>query len=168
MPPPGITLRPITEDDAELLFRIYASTRTEELSVVPWSEAQKEAFLRMQFRAQHTHYRAHTPNADFLVVLKEGTPAGRLYLDRREDVLHIIDIALLPEARGTGIGGALLSEIIEEARASGRVVRIHVERQNRARHLYDRLGFRNVADDGGVYLLMEWSPPPAPRGDDVS
>ncbi len=156
MPPPDIVLRPITAEDAEQLFRIYASTRVEELSVLPWTEAQKEAFLRMQFHAQHTHYQTHSPDADYLLVVKAGTPVGRLYLHRRKDALHIIDVALLPEARGSGLGGALLGEVLDEARAAGKVVRIYVERTNRARRLYERLGFRQIEDDGGIYLLMEW------------
>ncbi len=36
------TLRPITAEDDELLLRIYASTRAEEMAAVPWSEGQKQ------------------------------------------------------------------------------------------------------------------------------
>lgn len=158
MPPPGVRLRPITPADAELLYRIYASTRTGELAPVPWSEAQKEAFLRMQFHAQKTHYEASYVGADFLVIEREALPVGRLYVERRPDSVHVIDISLLPEARGTGLGAALLTELQAEASGSGRVVRIYVERNNRARRLYQRLGFVEVQDDGGVYLLMEWRP----------
>lgn len=156
MPPPGVTLRPITPADSELLYRIYASTRTEELARTGWSEAQVEAFLRMQFHAQRTHYEKHTPLAAFLVIERGGVAVGRLYVDRREEAIHVVDIALLPEARGSGLGEALLRELQEEAAASGRIVSIYVERGNRARRLYARLGFRELADDGGVYLKLEW------------
>lgn len=159
MPPPGIQLRPITPGDAELLCRIYASTRTEELSVLPWTQAQKDAFLRMQFEAQHAHYQQHYTGADFLVVMRGEVPVGRLYLRRSARELRIVDIALLPEHRGTGLGRALLEELLQESAAAGRKVSIHVERMNRALGLYRRLGFRVAADDGGVYLLMEWTPP---------
>jgi ribosomal protein S18 acetylase RimI-like enzyme len=160
MPPPGVQLRPITPEDAELLCRIYASTRTEELARVPWTPEQKAAFLRMQFEAQHAHYQQHYRGADFLVVLRGELPVGRLYLHRSAGDLRIVDIALLPEHRGTGLGEALLRELQEEARASGRKLSIHVERLNRALGLYQRLGFRTVQDEGGVYLLMEWTPSP--------
>jgi hypothetical protein len=44
-------------------------------------------------------------------------------------------------------------------------VRIHVERYNPALRLYERLGFRRIAD-GGIYFLMEWTPPgPSTEGD---
>ncbi len=159
MPPPGIHLRPITPEDADLLCRIYASTRTEELSVLPWTQAQKDAFLRMQFEAQHAHYQKHYADADFLVVMRGEVPAGRLYLHRSARELRIVDIALLPEHRGTGLGRALLEELLQESAVAGRKVSIHVERMNRALGLYRRLGFRVAADAGGVYLLMEWTPP---------
>jgi ribosomal protein S18 acetylase RimI-like enzyme len=154
--PPTATLRPVAPGDEELLYRIYASTRTEELAPVPWTEAQKEAFLRMQFAAQSRDYATNYPTAAFLVILVDGTPAGRLYVDRRQDELLIVDIALLPEHRGGGIGGAILSDVLAEAAAAGKPARIHVEHLNPALRLYERLGFRRIADQG-IYLLMEWT-----------
>jgi ribosomal protein S18 acetylase RimI-like enzyme len=150
-------LRPISADDLPLLREIYASTREDELSVVPWSQEQKAAFLRMQFEAQHAHYQKFYPDAQFLLVLVDDVPAGRLYVHRGPSELRLIDIALLPGFRGKGLGAALLRELLEEARGSGRAVTIHVERNNRALHLYERLGFRTVTDDGGLYLLLRWS-----------
>ena len=46
-----IELLPVAEDDREFLYRVYASTRADELAAVPWDRAQKEAFLRAQFDA---------------------------------------------------------------------------------------------------------------------
>ena len=63
-----------------------------------------------------------------------------------------MDIALLPEHRGAGIGAQLLRELQEEARSAGKSLTIHVERFNPALRLYERLGFRQV-EDKGVYLL---------------
>jgi ribosomal protein S18 acetylase RimI-like enzyme len=154
--PATVTCRAVAPDDEELLYRIYASTRTEELAPVPWSAAQKEAFLRMQFRAQSLDYAANFPDAAFQVILVDGTPAGRLYVHRREDELRIVDIALLPEHRGAGIGGAILRGLLAEAAAAGKPARIHVERFNPALRLYERLGFRRIADEG-IYFLMEWT-----------
>lgn len=109
----------------------------------------------MQFEAQDLHYRTHYPNARFQLIVHEGRRVGRLYLHEAGEEIRIMDIALLPEARGCGIGSLLLREILAQAAASNRVVTLHVEFNNPARRLYDRLGFRHVADEG-VYLRMEW------------
>jgi ribosomal protein S18 acetylase RimI-like enzyme len=156
------TLRPVTFEDESFLYQLYATTRSEEMAVVPWNEAQKEAFLRMQFQAQTTFYAEQFPNAAFLVVLREGKPAGRLYVDRRADEIRLLDIALLPEHRGAGLGTALLRDLTAEAASAGKPLRIHVERYNPALRLYLRLGFR-LLEDQGIYYLMEWrhDDPPA-------
>lgn len=155
------TLRPATADDGPFLQRVYRSTREEELAVVPWSDEQKAAFIEMQFRAQDTDYRMNYPDARFDVILLDGTPAGRLYVHRRDAEISILDIALLPEHRGAGIGGALLRELITEADAAGKALEIYVEKFNRAQTLYRRLGFVEK-DDTGVYWQMV-RPAPAAR-----
>ena len=105
-----ISLRPIKPEDKAFLYRVYASTREDELAVVPWDEAEKQAFLTMQFTAQHTYYQEQFGQAQFQLVLLGDEPVGRLYLDRRADEIRIIDIALLAEHRRKGIGSHLLGK----------------------------------------------------------
>jgi ribosomal protein S18 acetylase RimI-like enzyme len=76
-------------------------------------------------------------------------------VDRWDKEIRIMDIALLPEHRGVGIGTGLLRELQEEARAAGKSLSIHVEKFNPALRLYERLGFQ-PQEDKGVYLLMVW------------
>jgi GNAT superfamily N-acetyltransferase len=153
----GLGFRPISADDQALLYRIYASTREEELAATGWSAVQKEAFLMMQFKAQHAHYQEHYPGAAFQVILREGQPIGRLYLDRWPTELRIVDIALLPKYRGQGIGTIILEAILSEGQRLGLPVSIHVERFNPALRLYTRLGFHQIQDEG-VHYLMEKTP----------
>ena len=152
-------LRPAGPGDAELLYRIYASTREDELAAVPWDAPAKEAFLRMQFAAQDRYYHATFPGASYDLIVSGDDVLGRLYVDRGETAWVVLDIALLPERRGQGIGTQLLTEMLAAAEAAAKPVRMHVERSNPARRLYDRLGFRQIADQG-VYLLLEWTPGP--------
>jgi ribosomal protein S18 acetylase RimI-like enzyme len=151
-----INLRAEAPADQEFLFALYASTRAEEMKLVPWTDAQKQAFLRMQFELQSAHYHSHYPDASYQVILSDGVPIGRLYIHRTETQILVIDIALLPEHRRAGIGGQLLREILAEADGAGKKVAIHVERQNPALGLYTRLGFQTV-EDKGVYLYMKRS-----------
>jgi ribosomal protein S18 acetylase RimI-like enzyme len=155
-------LRPASEEDGELLYRIYASTRTEELAVLAWDEPTKEGFLRMQFTAQDTHYRHTHPEASYDVVVAGGEPVGRLYVDRLAASVHIIDISLLPEHRGQGIGTRLLRGLLDEAGRCGNSVTLNALRSNRAITLYRRLGFR-VVGENDVYAKLEWRPLTRPQ-----
>lgn len=159
-----IHLRSADHGDLAFLQRVYASTRQDELALTGWSPEQKEAFLAAQFQAQHAHYHRHYPHGRFDVIEVDGEPAGRLYVDRTQREIRIIDIALLPAWRAHGLGSRLLREILEEAGAVAVPVTIHVEQMNPALRLYLRLGFEPVADKG-VHWLMRWSPP-APRPGD--
>lgn len=154
----GLHLRPITDDDMGFLTALYRSTREDELNRVPWSEADKQAFIEMQFAAQHSHYQKHYPDALWLVIEQAGRPIGRLYLECWGREHRIIDIALMPAARGRGIGHAVLQDVMDEAARAGKQVGIHVEKTNRAMTLYHRLGFQRT-EDKGVYDLMIWTAP---------
>lgn len=149
-----VSNRPVADHDRAFLEGLYRSTRMEELAVLAWSEDQKTEFLRGQFEAQTRSWDVQFPDAERTIILVDGQPAGRLYLDHRDDEIRVVDIALLPEYRGQGIGRSLLEEVLEQAAARGVVVRIHVEKGNPALRLYRRLGFR-VVNDAGVYWLME-------------
>ncbi|TML57675.1 MAG: GNAT family N-acetyltransferase [Actinobacteria bacterium] len=153
----AVELRPVEPGDEEFLLRVYGSTRAEELAVVPWDDTQKDAFLRSQFDAQDAWWRENYSDARFEVIVVDGEPAGRLYVHRGNSEMRIVDIALLPEHRGGGIGTRLLEELLAEGDADGKSVTIHVERFNPALRLYERLGFK-VAEDKGVYLFLERPP----------
>ena len=155
MPPPlhaaarfGVTYRPIVDEDLPFIAALFATTRAEEMALTGWPEATQQAFLAQQHKAQHHHYRTHYPDAEWLIIERAGKPIGRLYLDRSEGTLLVIDISLLPAARGSGMGGAIMTDVIEAARSQGLDVVLHVERHNRAINLYRRLGFQHVADKG--------------------
>ena len=148
-----VTLRPVTDEDLPFLLRVYGSTREEELAEVPWTAEQRDAFLRQQFEAQHAWWREHYTGASFDVVLVDGQPAGRLYVDEWAREIRIVDIALLSVHRGRGVGSRLLQRVLDRGDAAGKPVSIHVERMNPALRLYQRLGFQLV-EDKGVYLLM--------------
>lgn len=149
-------LRPVDSGDAPFLYRLYASTRAGEMALIFGDDAQARAFLSMQFDAQSRYYAAQYPHASFDIVELAGDAVGRFYVERGEQEIRVIDISLLPEFRGQGIGGALLRGVLDEARDNGKRVSIHVEQSNPAKRWYQRLGFLSVSD-GGIYQLMEWT-----------
>lgn len=163
----SLRLKSFTEADLPFLYRVYASTRIEEVAQADWSEEQATAFLTMQFEAQHAHYQSHYPKARYDLILLKKKPIGRFYVDRGAKDILVIDIALLPEYRNLGVGGYLMRELLREAQTKGQPVLIHVERFNPALRFYDRLGFQ-VLEDKGVYLFLKWTPSGEPEGENRS
>jgi ribosomal protein S18 acetylase RimI-like enzyme len=157
-----VTLRPMLPEDMPFLLRVYASTRVDELAPVPWTPEQKADFITMQFNAQHSHYQQHYSDAQFLVILLEGEPVGRLYIHRRTKEIEVMDIALLPDYRRRGIGSMLLQKITQEADDTRRDTTLYVEQNNPALELYTRLGFIRE-DEHGIYYFMRR--PPVTQGD---
>ena len=153
----SLTWRVASDDDLPFLREVYASTRADELAPLNWSDEQVNAFLSLQFDAQHASYRTHYPDADFLVLMLGEDPVGRLYLHSGEAELFVIDIALLPAHRGSGLGTGVLRVVMDEAARTGRPVRLYVDKASPALHLYQRLGFRTIGDHG-LSSRMEWRP----------
>ena len=151
---PEVALRPVREDDGAFLLRVYASTREEELAPVPWTAEQKQAFLAQQFAAQTAHYAQHYDGLRSDVILVDGVRAGRLLVARWPEEIRIVDIALLPEHRGRGVGERIVRPLLDEAEARGVATVIHVERTNPAMSFYRRLGFL-PAGEHGIYFRME-------------
>ena len=151
------SLRPVRAEDEEFLRAVYAGTRAEELALVPWDAAQRAAFIRFQFAAQQRFYKSEFPDAEHHVILNNGQPVGRLYVDRRAQEIRILDIALLPAHRGLGIGTPLITALMAEAAGSERALGVYVDRDSRAQRLFARLGF-SAREVNGIQVLMEWRP----------
>ena len=155
----AITLRDAGPDDEPFLLQVFACTRAAELAQVPWSEEQRDAFLQMQFNAQHSYYHEQYPDADYKVILRDDEPVGRLYVLREKDLIRIMDITVLPEYRNSGIGSELTRGVLEEGLNSGRNVQIYVETFNPSLELFKKIGF-SILQEEGINYLLEWNPGP--------
>lgn len=159
----GFFLRALRDADLPWLCDLYASTRSDEMALVPWPDPVKRQFIEQQFTLQHRHYLAHYPEACFWAIEhRHGGAAGNCYLLRTPPEHLIIHISLFPDARNGGLGSALIRQCQADAADAGCGVRLHVLQTNTgARQLYERLGF--VAEDGeGSHLLMRWTPRETP------
>ena len=148
-------LRPEGPADGPFLLEVYASTRREELEATGWPAAMREAFVRMQFNAQQQGYRAAFPRAEFAIILLDGQAVGRIVIDRAGNEFRFVDIALLPEHRGRGLGTALIQNLQREAAAAKKPVRLSVLKGERAFRLYQRLGFEKTGE-ADLREQMEW------------
>ncbi|HVX40652.1 MAG TPA: GNAT family N-acetyltransferase [Gemmatimonadaceae bacterium] len=149
-------MRRESEQDLAFVERLYASVRAEELRATGWPEDAQLAFVRQQLALQREHYRNHFPATEFMIVTRRSAPIGRLYLSLGQAEYRVLDLSLVAESRGRGIGGELVRTIQAAATRAGCPVTLHVERGSRARRLYDRAGFL-VIRANGAYDLMRWS-----------
>lgn len=153
----NITLRPVGPDDHEFLVEIYATTRADELALTPWTDEQRQSFVRWQFEAQQEHYAKHYPAATHDVIMSDGRQVGRFYVARLEQEIRIVDITILPPERNAGIGSYLLRQLLDEADLAGKLTRIYVEEFNPSLNLFKRLGF-SPSEQNGIHVLMQRNP----------
>jgi ribosomal protein S18 acetylase RimI-like enzyme len=161
-----VTLRPVGPSDQAFLFALYCSTREEEVASWGWNDAQREAFLRMQFNAQQQHYRAQDLPTEQQIICREGRSIGWIATINDQQVQWLADIALLPDQRNNGLGTALIRDLLAAAAKAGQAVRLHVLHGNRAIRLYQRLGFQAIADNG-LHIQMEWRPHIQPQAESI-
>jgi GNAT superfamily N-acetyltransferase len=153
----SISVRPVTNDDADLLLEIYQSSRGDDLRGLGWAEDRISEFLGMQYEAQQHFYEREYKRVVDEIILWEGKPAGRLVVERREHEIRCIDVALLPDHRNKGIGTFLIRKLQNEARREKKPLRLQVIRFNRAVNLFERSGFVRTSETG-THFQMEWAP----------
>ncbi len=143
-----VTRRQVCPADDALLLRLYAASRESELSQVQWPAEQKHAFVAMQFEAQRRHYQLTYPNGSHQVICADDAPVGRIWSCELSDELRIMDITVLPDFRGRGIGSSVLREIVAESERLEKPLRIWIETWNPSQIIFQHFGFVPVGNDG--------------------
>ena len=154
--------RAITSDDYPFLVSLYGTTLEEGLAQAgTLSAEQKASFVQMQFLTQSNYFQEKYPDASFDLLLDGSVPIGRRYVDRGDEVIHVIDLVLSPERRGKGLGTILMNELMAEATEKKLVVTLYLQKTERCWDFFERMGFRTIADDG-MNFLMEFNPKDCP------
>jgi ribosomal protein S18 acetylase RimI-like enzyme len=148
-----IELRPVNKEDERFIEKVYRSTREEELNFTNWPEEQKQAFMMMQSMAQEAEYKTKFPGAEFQIILYKKQEAGRMYTWEGEKEIRLIDITLLPEFRGKGIGAFLLRELIKRSGILEKKISLHVDPLNPALKLYMHAGFKHISNNKRYYYM---------------
>ncbi len=159
-----VSCRPEQPEDEAFLFALYSSTRQEELQALGWDDTMRDAFLRMQFQAMRRGYRSMFPRAEFSIILAGEEPAGRTVINRAQEEIRLVDISLLHQYRGRGIGTGILSNLLAEALRTGLPLRLSAMKASRALDWYRRKGFHQMGESG-PYVHLEASPKIADQDD---
>jgi ribosomal protein S18 acetylase RimI-like enzyme len=150
-----VSLRPEQPGDEPFLYQVYASTREEELALTNWDQHTRRAFLDMQFAAMRRGYGSMYPAGEFLIIVQGDRAVGRMVLNRTAEEIRVVDLALLPGHRNSGVGTALMRRVCAEAAQGGKPVRLNVLKSSRAVRWYARLGFTKT-EEAGLYDEVEW------------
>ena len=148
-----ITFKTIEDKDQSFIEKVYRGTREKELLFTYLTEAQKTNFILMQLKAQLADYKMNYEGATYQIIVYNKKSVGRLYLWETENNIRVLDISLLPEYQGRGIGTEILSNIIMSAKLKNKLVSLHVAKNNPAKNLYLRLGFKKNSEDLMNYYM---------------
>jgi ribosomal protein S18 acetylase RimI-like enzyme len=116
-----------------------------QLGAAAWPADVRETILKLQYQARRQAVRSRFPNGESRIILVDGREAGWLYIAELADETRLVEIMILSEYRGQGIGTTVLRKLIADAR---KPVRLSVDVSNAgAIRLYERVGFRPIGSD---------------------
>lgn len=146
------TLEPTTQDDESFLRELFFDVRSGEFAAAGLQSAQLAMILDMQLRVRDETYSRKFPKMMSRIVRVGDRRVGNVLTDFDTNGLHLVDISLISEARGKGIGSAVIDHLKTE---SNRITLVVFVNNSGARRLYDRLGFIETGSEA-MYLSMEW------------
>ncbi|MDA0635143.1 GNAT family N-acetyltransferase [Nonomuraea sp. MCN248] len=141
-------LRPAWATDVEAVAELRAVVLRPDLERLGrYDEQRVRQRLRDGFAPAHTW-----------MIEVEGAVAGCVALRPAEDAHWLEHFYLDPRVQGRGIGGAVLSRLLQGCDEV--VVRLNVLRGSSARRLYERHGFAvETEDEVDVFMVRHPSPP---------
>jgi ribosomal protein S18 acetylase RimI-like enzyme len=146
--------RVATTKDDPFVRALLTDVITLALGASDWPPPLQAQVVAQQVAARHSAVYGAFPAGESRILQADGEDAGWLYFVRLESEIRLVEVIVANRLRGQGVGTAAVRHVIESA--GGLPVRLHVRVSNgAATRLYERLGFRRVAEDQ-VNLLMEY------------
>ena len=145
---PRITVRSEAPQDEPFLRRLIMGTVEGQLGAAAWAPDMREIILNLQYHARRQAIRSRFPDGESRMILVDGSEAGWLHVAELREETRLVEIMVLDEYRGQGIGTAVLRDLVARAKAAGKPVRLSVDARNAgAMQLYERIGFRLTGSD---------------------
>lgn len=155
MPLAALRIRPAEPFDQDFFVELYRSTRDDLLGLIA-DPRYIDGLIAMQQQMQVAGYRSTYPEALYEVLELDGRPVGRLVTAAVAGAVRVVDIAVMPQARGRGVAGEALRRLQRQAVLGGYDVTLAVRKDNAgARRLYAALGFA-VETELAPVLQLRW------------
>jgi ribosomal protein S18 acetylase RimI-like enzyme len=159
--PENLGIRPAREHDTGFLENLYRASR-DDLRLIEGEDDFIEEIILMQYRAQTQGYGQTHPNAMYFIVEKLDERIGRIIVDFGHNEVRLVDITLIPAARGKGFGNVIIKALQQAAQQTRTPLTLSVHHGNPlAKRLYQSLGFRSEQSNHPMVELMIWYPPEA-------
>ncbi|MGH1483483.1 MAG: GNAT family N-acetyltransferase [Geminicoccales bacterium] len=137
---------PATEEDKlflkDLNREVYESVVVEQFGA--WDDAFQDRHFEEKWAVQ-----------EYQIVEQAGQRIGAIWVAKEPDHLWLREIQISPSHQNQGIGTELLMKVMDEAGKSGLPLRLRVLTENRAKALYERLGFKVIGMHGDTHYWME-------------
>ena len=146
-------LRPATDADRGFCFALHKASMGDYVAAIwGWDDAVQREFFDRAWDLANTQ-----------IVTVADRDVGILKLERRPEAVYIALVEIHPDHQGSGIGSAIVRQVIADADRRGRPVELDVLNVNtRAQALYRRLGFveQYRHGDGDIKIRMQRTGPP--------
>jgi len=137
-------LRPATQDDEDFAWQIFKLTMQESIASMwgTWDDVRWNTFFRRHYDPSLTR-----------IIVVDGRDVGILRVEERTTEVWLDTVEIAPEQQGRGLGSTIVRAVLADARSRNRPVGLQVNRANRARLLYERLGFIEVGSTDTHHLM---------------
>lgn len=141
----NITLEPASPADEAYVFQVTDETMRQyvEQTFGVWDPDFQRRRSREMFDPETCR-----------IVVADRQRAGLLVVEDTRDQIFLAKIYIRPPFQRQGIGSWLITQLIAQAHATQRPLRLRVLRVNPARSLYERLGFV-VVESSDTHHAME-------------
>lgn len=140
----SLSLRPATAADFEFCKRMYVEEARRHSPAAGFDALAVADSIAQRWSAEQTS-----------IIIRDGTDIGWVQTIEQEGALFIRQFMLNSSFRGRGIGTAVMQLLMADAARRDRALTLGVVKTNRAKNLYERLGFRITHEDDRKFY-MRW------------
>lgn len=147
---PQFELRPASSADFPFCWSLYRdSMEPLTIGLLQWNETGQRQVIEQSLADGGTS-----------IIVAGGSDIGWLQIKETGEEIYLGQLYVMPSMQNRGIGTAVVRLLCESASGNNKMLTLEVMKNNRARSLYERLGF-DVVSSSKYKLKLRWQPSPA-------